>query len=713
MRMLRFRVVGFRSVEDSGWVDVDDVTALIGENESGKTNLLVPLWKLNPASEDGKIDLLDDFPRNRYHEARATKEEDLPVFITVDFALSATIAQGIADLTGAPQEDVAVARVSRKFNGTYTVAFPNAKGQDVIAGTTVADTLAKRRDDIVNVETDKPAYRRARDKMIAAIDETVSRFKDVFSLTHDQLNTARDLILNAKSTQISKASDLAKHADALVAEIDVFIVRSTKQHPNGNADAGKKVAEELPRFVYYSMYGNLDSEIYLPHVIDNMKRIANGEKLGTRESAKARTLKVLFDFVRLKPEEIQALGRPPSHPQGPPYQPTAEQIAETAEKTKEREVLLTSASTDLTAKFREWWKQGQHKFRFQADGDHFRIWVSDTKRPEEIELEGRSSGLQWFFSFFLVFLVERSDEHKDAILLLDEPGMSLHPLAQRDLSRFFEGLAVENQLLYTSHSPFLLDYDRLDLVKVVYVNDTGATEISANLRAAEKEPSRTKSIYAVHAALGLSVSETLFIGGAPTIVEGTVDQIYMSLAKTRLIREGRIAPSREIVFVSAGGARGVSTVASIVSFADDSLPPVLLDSDGPGKAARTSLEQGLYKNSKDRLFSIEEFTSMADSEVEDLMPGSVLARVASRFYRTQSEDFDHVYETSKPIVPQIEAFASKYGLSLEPGWKVDLAKAFAAHVRAKPDVIDQDTLDRWQRLFEPIVEKIEASAPLA
>ena len=54
MKLTRFRVTNFRSVKDSGWVDVDDVTALIGVNESGKTNLLLPLWKLNPAL-DGEI----------------------------------------------------------------------------------------------------------------------------------------------------------------------------------------------------------------------------------------------------------------------------------------------------------------------------------------------------------------------------------------------------------------------------------------------------------------------------------------------------------------------------------------------------------------------------------------------------------------------------------------------------------------------------------
>jgi predicted ATP-dependent endonuclease of OLD family len=100
-------------------------------------------------------------------------------------------------------------------------------------------------------------------------------------------------------------------------------------------------------------------------------------------------------------------------------------------------------------------EQGEH--RFEADADHFRIWVSDDQRPVEVELEGRSTGLQWFLSFYLVFLVGRRDTHAGAILLLDEPGTSLHPLAQKDLSAFFDGLSRRNQRVYTTHSPFVID----------------------------------------------------------------------------------------------------------------------------------------------------------------------------------------------------------------------------------------------------------------
>ena len=73
-----------------------------------------------------------------------------------------------------------------------------------------------------------------------------------------------------------------------------------------------------------------------------------------------------------------------------------------------------------------------------------------------------SSGLQWFLSFYLIFLVESEDAHKGAILLLDEPGLTLHALAQEDLSDFFENLSKTNQIVYSTHSAHMIHADHLD-----------------------------------------------------------------------------------------------------------------------------------------------------------------------------------------------------------------------------------------------------------
>ena len=102
---------------------MDDVTALIGTNESGKTNILLPLWKLNPAKE-GEIDATSDYPRKYYNTFRNQKPQ--PTFITAIFDVGEELAQQLSELTGMPVEQMHEVSIARLFDGKYIVDFPSA-----------------------------------------------------------------------------------------------------------------------------------------------------------------------------------------------------------------------------------------------------------------------------------------------------------------------------------------------------------------------------------------------------------------------------------------------------------------------------------------------------------------------------------------------------------------------------------------------------------
>lgn len=233
-----FRVTEFRSVQDSGWIEAEQVTALIGTNEFGKTNILLPLWKLNPA-DDGEIDLQDDLPRDKYHIYRDATPK--PV-IRAKYSLTEAEMAELSNIGECAPEQVAEVIVSRDFDGNYSWEFPH-EGE---------------------------------------VPEGVQL-----------LSEKEDVITFIKSN--------------------------------------------MPKYVYYSNYGNLDSQIYLPQVLQNIDKPG----LGVKETAKARTLKTLFKFVNLSPQEITSMG---AETNGTPN-PT--QIEATARKKKEREILLFSASTSV------------------------------------------------------------------------------------------------------------------------------------------------------------------------------------------------------------------------------------------------------------------------------------------------------------------------------------------------------------------------------
>jgi energy-coupling factor transporter ATP-binding protein EcfA2/5S rRNA maturation endonuclease (ribonuclease M5) len=691
MKLLAFRVTNFRSVHDSGWIDAGEVTALIGTNESGKTNLMVPLWKLRPA-KDGEIKLITDAPRKDYNSYRLMEKK--PVFITARFQLSDVLANQIAKLAGEAVDKVRTAEVTRSLSGEYGITFPEAAPARKIAKTEIEREISGARTDIDPVQPVSPPDTALKTSAVGAIDAMIAELgKMPDQIGHQEVATFKTSVAGISMQDAPQESMVAARLKQLANAINARADQLGKATPNDNAEARKIVQDNLPAFVYYTTYGNLDSEIYLPHVIADLKRT----DLTGRAEARARTLRVLFDFVRLKPEEILELGKDVNEQAG---KATDDQIKAFAEKKKERSVLLQSASTELTQKFREWWKQGQYRLRFEADGNHFRIWVSDDKRPEEIELEGRSTGLQWFLSFYLIFLVESKAAHNGAILILDEPGHTLHPLAQRDLSMFFESLAETNQLLYTSHSPFLIDADHLDRVRAVYVDGQGHTVASTNLRDGQ-DAAQTKSIYPVHAALGLSVSDTMFQGCKPIIVEGQSDQLYLSAIKTILIREDLIKPSRELLFVPTSGAKAIKTVASILGGKDDDLPLVLCDGDDAGTTLAKNLKETLYKDMLDRVLLITDFVKLAGAEVEDLFPKSFMVPLLDRYLKGPNTIPFDVTDIKRSIIPEIKGYAKAHSIALDEGWKVDVARLVKARL-ASVDPKDnawKDSFAAWQKLF--------------
>ena len=536
MQLLAFRVREFRSVDDSGWVDVDQVTGLIGTNESGKTNVLIPLWKLKPA-RGGAIDPMADYPRKRYHEIRVLEKK--PIFIQARFGVSSNLCRQITELLDVSDDRVKEIIVSRDFDGKYHFSLP----PDAEATTqNETEELAS----ILTYDTDNKAQAVPRQEVLSAIEAARSDIENdpeddpLRQSINDALGAAHDVVVNCGETVAAKElTEIREAATVDVSSESPHSVSAARLHKlqkhlekrldeAKSHDLARLIFGTMPSFVYYSNYGNLDSEIYLPHVSENLNRT----DLGQKEQAQVRTLKVLFDFVKLSPEEIAEMGKDVEPAPGTDVTPDRQKdIDRIANVKRERDILLQSASTELTDRFREWWKQGQYRFRFAADGNHFRIWVSDDKRPEDIELESRSTGLQWFFSFYLVFLVESQGAHEDAILLLDEPGLTLHPLAQGDLSEFFDGLGKTNQLIYTAQSPFMVDADHLDRARAVYTDEAGITRVSSDLRAPSDDSYRSKSVYAAYAALRMSVSETLLLGCQPVVVEGPSDQHYASAIK--------------------------------------------------------------------------------------------------------------------------------------------------------------------------------------
>lgn len=686
MKLIRFRVTNFRSIKDSTWIDCSDVTNIIGINEAGKSNALLALWKFNP-TDKAEINLLEDLPRNEYSSLKNSCQE-LP-FIEVIFRLEDDdeLLKKLIKITGRRKEELSEIHIKRFYSGEYSYEFPHEETITELPSKEFTTFIEEKINAISKISIESKVEKHYKATVESILNCYIDELQQIVMIDK---NLLQEFISNTENTGAKPSAK--SEIQPIVNDVLKYFGEQMEllSRPQIRCDeVWQQVFSLMPNFVYYSNYGNLDTEIYLPHVIDNLER----NDITGVVAAKVRTLKVLFDFIGLNPKEILELGNDSANL-------SQDEIEKFNKKKEERTVLLNSASSKLTKEFKQWWKQGNYVFDLRADGKFFKIWVSDEKRPEKVVLEARSTGLQWFLSFYLVFLTQTKTNLKNTIILLDEAGLSLHPLAQKDLLAFFKNLATTNQIIHTTHSPFLVDTNNIDSVKIAYIDNDGYTVISNDLRA-NSDPKRDTSVYAVHAALGLSVSDIMLNGCQPVIVEGASDQYYLNAIKTYLIASGLFKPSKDIVFMPAGGVKGVSAIASIVS-AKGELPYVIIDGDTSGTSFKDKLKKDLYKDEEHKLICLKDFVEGLEAvEIEDIIPFSCISKAIDRLFRNVDDfEFDEGYDSKKSLLSQIEEYARMNGVQLPKGYKVEIAKF------AKQKIINmsekEKEVDIWIKIFEQI-----------
>lgn len=198
----------------------------------------------------------------------------------------------------------------------------------------------------------------------------------------------------------------------------------------------------------------------------------------------------------------------------------------------------------------------------------------------------RSSGLKFFLSYYIqAKAMEISSRNRNSIILMDEPDAALSILGQRNLLAVFESLVSAEssgqtcQLIYTTHSPYLINRNFPRRIRVVKKEDAEeGTQYIEQARARRYEPVRT--------ALGVDSAPSLFLGSDNILVEGPTD-LYLLAELIRIFATpenvGSFLDLNSVVIVAADGVGNVENVLNQSRWADEPIPPtvVLLDSDPP------------------------------------------------------------------------------------------------------------------------------------
>jgi len=702
MKAKRFRIQNFRNIDDSGWILLDQVTAFVGRNESGKTALLKALHKFNPASPE-PYDPMREFPRDRYMRdfvGGGSKGSDWPV-CSVAFAVDDALKADMADLLPPDQIPPTEVIATRYYDGSITfeyepdIAEQPLSPEPILAGLKAFASGARR------LRAPTPEQEEATAETRNALAQWATQWQDKLKGSADLrgdagAKTLAKLKAEAETKSSPQTADLI---EALHEAVDP-ILEAAKEGPV-LPKLDSLIEDALPVLIYFENYGVLDSAIYLPRFLEDLQR--------DRNNPRVRTINAMFKHVALDAKDIADLGAEEARAQRQNgQQPNAETVAKDQRRKEERAIRLNSASNDISTRFSDWWSQRRHKIRYHADGDYFRIWVADDRRPDvEIELEARSKGFQWFFSFYLVFLVESEEGHKDAILLLDEPGMNLHPTAQQELLVFFERLAEKNQLVYTTHSPFLVDGEHIYRVRPVTEDNTGHSRISADTWPRDRE-----TIFPLQAAAGYAMLRGLFQHKKNVLVEGMSDYYYLHALNQQCRAKGLPALSEDIYITPCGGTKLVGHIAALF-LGQDVRPLILLDSDEAGRVRRDALLKELYLGKDSNIVMLDEALQQpgATVEIEDILGEDVILPVLnpllSEPLRLPEDD-----GRSRSLPDRIKASAKEKGIDLPDGWKTTVALQLVSSWSQRGVVLPDPVLERAGKLFFTIQERFAASAPV-
>lgn len=690
MRLIakRFRVLNYRNIEDSGWIPLEKVTAFVGRNESGKTALLKALHKFNPAVEE-PYHAQREFPRDRF-TAEFRNGNDWPV-CQVEFDISEKLLQELKEkIKGVVIPSKVI--LTRYYDGSLTHEYDIAKPDIVSKLVEALDVFSKGGRRLVAPTTDQEE---AVQKLRSEIANWTDKMNDVVAKSKTLKSGGGVRLLDRIRRESNEyatptSADLVESFQASIEE-----VRNIAKAVLFEKQLQKVIERELPVFIYFENYGTLDSAVYLPRFLNHLKT--------GPEDRNVRTVNAMFKHVQLTAKEISELGsEEAAEAKAAGERVTNDMIQRDQERKELRSVKLNSASNDISNKFSRWFGQRRHKITYQADGPYFRIWVSDDRRPDvDIELESRSKGFQWFFSFYLVFLVESDEGHKDAILLLDEPGLHLHPTAQQELISFFESLADHNPLIYTTHSPFLIDGEHIHRVRPVTEVESGHSRISI-----DSWPKDRETIFPLQAAAGYAMVRGLFQHRKNLLVEGMADYLYLHALNLHCRELGHEGLPEDIYITPCGGTKLVGYIASLF-LGQQVCPVVLLDGDDAGRARRDALMKELYAGNESAVLMLSDVIGQKECEIEDII-GETVILSALKDSVGKEITLDQSDCSNSSLVTQIKNAANRQGVELTDGWKPKVARHIAISWSTSPtESIPADILERGEALFKAVAERFD------
>jgi predicted ATPase len=690
MKLRTVQVKEFRSIWDSNPFQIDRVACLVGKNEAGKTAILEALYRLNPIIEsDGEFNVTYDYPKSEvenYQQDIDSKRREHTQVVTAVFDLEAPELEAVTNEYGPKalsKPEVSLAKGYGK----------NGHNKCVLFVTVPVDEAAIVKNLVGSFSLPDGIKSSALQSTTLA---KLSKFLVDAGKFAEQTVVAAQATANKITDEAEKAAALEKSKTLAESEqAKALRTRLTElMKPEG---LGIHIWQTLlkpfyPKFLYfdeyYQMRGHDNIEALKQRKTENKLKPPDYPLLG------------LIDLARIDLDSLLAFSN-----------------------TQDLKNKLQGASNHLSSQILKYWSQNKHlRMHFDArpampnDPEGMRsgtnIWgeVYDSKHLSSTGLGTRSAGFVWFFSF-LAWYSSVKKKNEPLVLLLDEPGLSLHGKAQEDLLRYFEAEIVSNpkhQLIYSTHSPFMVDPRHFDRVRIVQDNgidtdvqlprDEDGTKVFTDVLEAGPD-----TLFPLQGALGYEIYQTLFIGPNSLVVEGASDLLYIQTISGVLQGKGRIGLDSRWTITPVGGSDKVPTFVALIGSQKELNVATLIDFQ---KSNAQTIEN-LYKRKllkKSHVLTFVDFTKKTESDIEDMFDEDFYLQLVSGEFEPHLAaglTVSNLTSRAPRILARLEEYFAPNPLKDGVQFNHYRPARFLAE-RVSTMSIPNDSLDRFEAAFKAV-----------
>ncbi len=556
MLLKKVKVEHFRNIIDSSVVDIEnDITCLVGKNESGKTAFLTALYRLKPVRTNAVFSVTDQYPAwlEKHDRNRGERLEKIK-------PVSATFLIEPSDLE----------EIEREF------------GKGVIVSDQLFLTRNYAGSLLYTFSVDESIAIRHFLKDVRLPSTVIAEVRN--AKTIEEFLTLTERMITGENVPEEVKTTLIEIVDLITASITAEDLKTVLWN---------MLQDKIPQFFYFDKYSTFPYSININKLLESDDDQLNEGELTARSILKLAAV----DGESLINEEYEL---------------------------RKRE--LENVANTLTKDVLKYWSQNEalrvlpditQKTEETIDGHavvidelKFRIW--DERHSLSLPFDEHSSGFQWFFSFLAAFS-EFENRDTPVIILLDEPALGLHARAQKDFLCYIEEkLAPQCQVIYTTHSPFMIQPDHLDRVRIV--EDAGRDEgakITNEIISTDPD-----TLFPLQGALGYDLASHLFTAPHNLVVEGISDYSYLTvmsdffrdvLQLTCLDERWSIVPLGK-----------TDLIPSLVALQDNHFEvTVLVESQNAGNKKLSNLvSRGLLNQKK--IIYLDEIVAKRNAAIEDL-----------------------------------------------------------------------------------------------